>query len=41
MEYQEAVTVQNSATDLSERCRAPASRPARTYFPIANPSRVS
>src|SRR5450830_1251044 len=41
MEYQETVTVQNSTTDLSERCRTPASRPARAYFPIADPSSVS
>src|SRR5450756_2447339 len=41
MEYQETVTVQNSATDLSERCRIPVWQAAPAYFPIADPSSVS
>src|SRR5450759_3880329 len=41
MEYQETVTVQNSATDLSERCRIPVWQAARAYFPIADPSSVN
>jgi len=41
MEYQETITVQNRATDLSERCRTPASQPECAYFPIADASRAN